>query len=104
MAKGDKLDIRNAKRSAAAMKKGGLRVSNSQASTTNQRAKARVKDGMMEKGMNVKSSGFKTTKSNSAKMPSVASKANAKNKMKAQGAKIGSSATSGYGKTKPKGK
>jgi hypothetical protein len=34
----------------------------------------------------------------SATKPSVASKANAKNKMKAQGAKIGSSATSGYGK------
>jgi Fe-S cluster biosynthesis and repair protein YggX len=34
----------------------------------------------------------------SATKPSVASKANAKNKMKAQGAKIGSSPTSGYGK------
>jgi hypothetical protein len=32
----------------------------------------------------------------SAKQPSVASKANAKNKMKAQGSKINSSATSGY--------
>ena len=102
MAKGDKTDVRNAKRTANAMKKGGLRVSNSQASTTNQRAKARVKDGMMEKGMNVKSSGFKTTKSNSAKMPSVASKANAKNKMKAQGAKSMGAPTSGYGKTTKK--
>jgi hypothetical protein len=35
---------------------------------------------------------------NSPVKPSVASKANAKNKMKAQGAKIGSSATSGYGR------
>ena len=43
-----------------------------------------------------------TPKSVSAKMPSVASKANAKNKMKAQGAKINSSATSGYGKTTKK--
>jgi|694.fasta_scaffold132041_3 hypothetical protein len=40
----------------------------------------------------------KAPKSVSATKPSVASKANAKNKMKAQGAKIGSSATSGYGK------
>jgi hypothetical protein len=43
-----------------------------------------------------------TSKSVSATKPSVASKANAKNKMKAQGAKIGSSATSGYGKTTKK--
>jgi hypothetical protein len=35
---------------------------------------------------------------NSPVKPSVASKANAKNKMKAQGAKINSSATSGYNK------
>ena len=42
---------------------------------------------------------------NSPVKPSVASKANAKNKMKAQGAKIMGSPTSGYGKsTKPKGK
>jgi len=38
-------------------------------------------------------------KSVSAKMPSVASKANAKNKIKAQGAKSMSAPTSGYGKT-----
>jgi hypothetical protein len=44
----------------------------------------------------------KGTNSISATKPSVASKANAKNKMKAQGAKIGSSATSGYGKTTKK--
>jgi hypothetical protein len=35
---------------------------------------------------------------NSARQPSMPVKTNAKNKMKAQGAKIGSSATSGYGK------
>ena len=40
---------------------------------------------------------------NSPVKPSVASKANAKNKVKAQGAKSMSSPTSGYGKaTKPK--
>jgi len=98
MAKGDKTDVRNAKRTASAMKKGGLRVSNSQASTTNQRAKARVKDGMMEKGMNVKSSGFKTTKSNSAKMPSVAAKQGVKNKLKTQG-KVTTQSGKGYSRT-----
>ncbi len=50
----------------------------------------------------VMKNGYPTVKggssSVSATKPSVASKANAKNKMKAQGAKIGSSATSGYGK------
>lgn len=98
MAKADKMDIRNAKRTANAMQKRLLRVENSAAVQTNQRAKARVKAGMMEKGMKVTSSGYKTTKSNSATKPSVASKANAKNKMKAQGAKTMSSPTSGYGR------
>lgn len=58
---------------------------------------------------NMSKQGYPTVKAGSssvsAKMPSVATKANAKNKMKAQGAKSMSSPTSGYGKsTKPKAK
>jgi hypothetical protein len=98
MAKGDKLDIRNAKRSAAKLAKGELRVSNSQASTTNQRAKARVKSGMMEKGMKVTSSGYKTTKSNSATKPSMPVKTGVKNKLKTQG-KAATHSGKGYMRT-----
>jgi hypothetical protein len=92
----EKKNIRNAKRN------GELRVSNSQASTTNQRAKARVKDSMMEKGMKVTSSGYKTTKSNSATKPSMPVKNGVKAKVKAQGAKAMGAPTSGYGKTTKK--
>ena len=76
MAKGDKRDVASAK--AAASKK----------KATNQFFKEIDKRGV------ARAAGSQT----SARMPSVASKANAKNKMKAQGAKIGTSATSGYGK------
>jgi hypothetical protein len=102
MAKGDKLDIRNAKRTAGAMKVKTLRVENSGATAANKRSKASVKAGKSATGIKVTSSGYKTTKTNSAKMPSVAAKTGVKNKMKAQGAKMGSSATSGYGKTTKK--
>lgn len=101
-AKEDKLDIRNAKRTANKLQKRELRVSNSQATATNKAAKARVKTGMMEKGMKVTSSGYKTTKSNSATKPSMPVKTGAKNKMKAQGAKSMGAPTSGYGKTTKK--
>jgi hypothetical protein len=45
VAKEDKMDIRNAKRSASAMKKGGLRVSNKGAVEFNKSSKAGVKAG-----------------------------------------------------------
>lgn len=100
--KEDKLDIRNAKRSARQMRKGGLRVSNKAAVKFNQAGKAEVKLGRPGGALKTTSSGYKVTKTNSAKMPSVASKANAKNKIKAN-PKAMSSPTSGYGKsTKPR--
>ena len=102
MAKEEKLDIRNAKRTANAMSKKGLRVSNSAAKELNKTNRADVKRGSSY-GFKVTSSGAKSAKTNSPVKPSVASKANAKNKVKAQGAKSMSSPTSGYGKsTKPK--
>jgi hypothetical protein len=111
MAKGDKEDIRNAKRTAATKAKGGERQSASQIKAWNKAQRDANKAG---KGVKVratssssmtKSGGFKAANSVSATKPSVASKANAKNKMKAQGAKVMSSPTSGYGKsTKPKGR
>jgi hypothetical protein len=56
----------------------------------------------MDSRTTVMKNGSPTVKSGSSSVsatkPSVASKANAKNKMKAQGAKIGSSPTSGYGR------
>jgi hypothetical protein len=102
MAKGDKQDIRNAKRTASAKAKGGERQSPSQIKSFNKETRNANKAG---KGANVratssssmvKDGAFKSAKTVSATKPSVASKANAKNKMKAQGAKINSSATSGY--------
>jgi hypothetical protein len=100
--KDDKIDIRNAKRSATAMKKGGLRISASAAKAFNKETRNANKAG---KGASIRttSSGFRAANSVSATKPSVASKVNAKNKMKAQGAKAMGAPTSGYGKsTKPK--
>ncbi len=102
MAKGDKLDIRNAKRSADKMRRGELRVENSAATRLNKLSKSRVKSGKSLDGIKATSSSMKAAKTNSAKMPSVAAKAGAKNKVKAQGAKAMGAPTSGYGKTTKK--
>lgn len=103
--KEDKMDIRNAKRTANQMRKGGLRLSNKAAVKFNQSSKAEVKAGRPNGGLKTTSSGFKVTKTNSARKPSMPVKQGVKNKMKAQGAKSMSGPTSGYGKsTKPKGR
>lgn len=86
MAKGDKQDVARAKK----LVKSGL--GNPKASL------ARGASGQYSSKDILNQAAKKAPKSVSAKMPSVASKANAKNKMKAQGAKIGTSATSGYNK------
>jgi hypothetical protein len=102
MAKGDKQDIRNAKRTTAAMAKGGERQSPSAIKAYNKsqrnanKAGTGVKVRATSSSSMVKSGNFKPANSVSATKPSVASKANAKNKMKAQGTKINSSATSNY--------
>lgn len=93
MAKGDKQDVARAKK----LVKSGL--GNPKAPLV------RGASGKYSSKDILNQAAKKAPKSVSAKMPSVASKANAKNKMKAQGAKSMSSPTSGYGKsTKPKGK
>jgi len=105
MAKSDKMDVRNAKRTASAMSKGKLRVSNKAAVEFNKSSKAGVKAGRTGGlwAVKVTSSGYKAANTNSARQPSVAVKTGVKNKMKAQGAKSMSAPTSGYGKsTKPK--
>jgi hypothetical protein len=101
MAKGDKLDIRNAKRSAAKLAKGELRVGASAAKAFNKETRNANKAG---KGANIRttSSGFKPANSVSATKPSMPVKTGVKNKMKAQGAKSMSAPTSGYGKTTKK--
>ena len=86
MAKGDKQDVMRAKK----LVKSGL--GNPKASL------ARGASGKYSSKDILNQASKKAPKSVSATKPSVASKANAKNKMKAQGAKIGSSATSGYNK------
>jgi hypothetical protein len=86
MAKGDKQDVARAKK----LVKSGL--GNPKASL------ARGASGQYSAKDILNQAAKKAPKSVSAKMPSVASKANASNKMKAQGAKIGTSATSGYNK------
>ena len=87
MAKGDKQDVARAKK----LVKSGL--GNPKASL------ARGASGQYSSKDILNQAAKKAPKSVSAKMPSVASKANAKNKVKAQGAKSMSSPTSGYGKT-----
>jgi hypothetical protein len=92
----DKTDARNAKRTA-----GKIRITKAKA--FNQASKAGAKAGTNFMNMKATSSGYKLAKTNSATKPSVATKQNAKNKMKAQGAKAMGAPTSGYGKsTKPK--
>lgn len=88
MAKEDKLDIRNAKRSANAMRKGALRVQNKAAVKFNKSSRAEVKAGRPGGALKTTSSGYKVTKTNSARKPSVpvkTVKAGVKNKVKAQG-------------------
>jgi len=84
MAKGDKQDVMRAKK----LVKSGL--GNPKAPL------ARGASGKYSSKDILNQASKAAPKSVSAKMPSVASKANAKNKMKAQGAKIGKSATSNY--------
>ena len=96
--KEDKLDIRNAKRTESKLRKGQLRLSNSAAKEWNKSAKASQKAGTSKVQAKVTSSTIRLSKTNSATKPSMPVKTGVKNKMKAQGAKIGTSATSGYGK------
>lgn len=96
MAKGDKQDVAKAKSAAA----GKVKISNPKA--FNKASKAGAKTGTNFMNMKATSSGYKLAKTNSATKPSMPVKTGAKNKMKAQGGKIGSSATSGYGKTTKK--
>ena len=102
MAKGDKQDVRNAKRTADKMRQHTLRVSNSGATEINKLSKEQVKSGKTKTGIKATSSGMRAAKTNSARQPSVAVKTGAKNKIKAQGAKAMSAPTSGYGKTTKK--
>ncbi len=95
MAKGDKTDVRNAKRTA-----GKVRISNTKA--FNKVSKAGAKAGTNFMNMKATSSGYKLAKTNSATKPSMPVKTGAKNKMKAQGAKAMGAPTSGYGKTTKK--
>lgn len=101
MAKGDKQDIRNAKRTASKMQKGELRVGASAAKAFNKETRNANKAG---KGASIRttSSGFRAANSVSATKPSMPVKTGAKNKMKAQGAKAMGAPTSGYGKTTKK--
>ncbi len=84
MAKEDKMDIRNAKRSAAKLKRGELRVSASAAKAFNKTTRNANKAG---KGANIRttSSGFKPANSVSATKPSMPVKTGVKNKLKTQG-------------------
>jgi hypothetical protein len=106
MAKGDKEDIRNAKRSAGKNVKGQeMRFGNSFATKLNKNAKADVKSGKLTNQPKFTSSKVKVSKTNSATKPSMPVKQGVKNKVKAQGAKAMSAPTSGYGKsTRPRGK
>lgn len=105
MAKEDKLDIRNAKRTASKMRKGELRVSASAVKQYNQTAKKALKAGKLDSAVKVTSSGFKQgNKSISAVKPSMPVKTGAKNKMKAQGAKTQSMGMQYSRGTRPKGK
>jgi hypothetical protein len=83
--KEDKLDIRNAKRSANQMRKGGLRVQNNAAVKFNKSSRAEVKAGRPGGALKTTSSGYKVTKTNSATKPSMPVKTGVKNKIKAQG-------------------
>ena len=98
MPKLDKKDVRNAKRSASARVKGGLRLSNSSAVQANKIFKEAVKAGRKTTGVKAQSSGMKVTKTNSAKKPSMPVKTGVKNKMKTQG-KAATQSGKGYMRT-----
>jgi hypothetical protein len=87
---------RNAKRSAKKMRKGQLRINPSAAKAFNKEMKEQVKLGKPGSNIKTTSSGFRAANTNSPRKPSVAKVAlkGAKNKMKAQGAKINSAPTS----------
>ena len=112
MAKGDKEDLTRAKAKAKAKTLRamndyyylGIPPKNKSNRKVTKTIKLEVKQGVKNA---VKNNEITLSKKSpiSARKPSVASKANAKNKMKAQGAKAMSSPTSGYGKsTRPRGK
>jgi hypothetical protein len=87
---------RNAKRSAIKMGRKQLRVGPQAAKAFNKEMKEQAKSGRPGTAIKTTSSGFKAAKTNSARKPSVAKVAlkGAKNKMKAQGAKVNSAPTS----------
>lgn len=101
MAKGDKTDVAKAK--AAATQKAKVAKYNSPASQA-QRAKESLTRN--PQALKTKTAAQMTPKQKASAMAKEQAKATknraAFNKMKAQGAKIGSSATSGYGKTTKK--
>jgi len=100
MAKSDKMDVRNAKRTASAMSKGKLRVSNKAAVEFNKSSKAGVKAGRTGGlwAVKVTSSGYKAAKTNSATKPSMPVKTGVKNKLKTQG-KVATHSGRGYMRT-----
>ena len=87
---------RNAKRTAEKMRKGQLRIKPGAAKAFNKEMKEQVKSGRPGAAVKVTSSGFRVANTNSPRKPSVAKVAlkGAKNKMKAQGAKVNSAPTS----------
>ncbi len=91
MAKGDKQDIRNAKRTATAKAKGGERQSASQIKAWNktQRDANKVGKGVKVRATSsssmVKDGAFKPANSVSATKPSMPVKTGVKNKLKTQG-------------------
>ena len=103
MAKGDKEDVAKAKaakaaKAARAMDRYyylGIPPKNKSNRKVSKTIRLEVKQGVKNEVKNNKITLDKKSPI-SARQPSVASKANAKNKMKAQGAKINSSATSKY--------
>lgn len=104
MAKGDKQDIRNAKRTAAAKAKGGERQSPSQIKAWNkaQRNANKVGKGVKVRATSsssmVKDGAFKAANTVSARKPSVAVKTGVKNKLKTQG-KASTLSGKGYSRT-----
>lgn len=104
MAKGDKQDIRNAKRTAAAKAKGGERQSPSQIKAWNKaqrnanKAGKGVKVRATSSSSMVKDGAFKPANTVSARKPSVAVKTGVKNKLKTQG-KASTLSGKGYSRT-----
>ena len=96
--KEDKLEIRNAKRSASKLAKGELRLDKRQVKHFNKDNKADVKRGAAF-GTKASSSKLKTKKStNSPRKPSMPVKTGVKNKMKTQG-KAATHSGKGYMRT-----